>query len=665
MQMSLEDRRTKFINDGNKKFNKKFNYSKIISTFKTCDDNVIIICPNPKHGEFLQTPYHHLKSKYGCPECGKIESSKTRTKSNDTYKSQLEKKFGKVFDYSKVNYKGEKKDVILTCKIHNCEFAINAGRLLNTCEFGCPECVSDNRKKLAKSLECFINESNTKHNNKFKDGFTNTNYINSMTPITFNCPHHGEMIMTPHQHLDSPTGCTKCSGKYVRTTEEFDTDLKNIFGEKIKRIDPYINQHTQMRMSCEKHGEFPHKKTGSDLLNGHQGCPKCQIEDSSEKRRWTVDEWIEKAEKNHPDKNDDYSNISLETVDSILKVNNIFCKIHQKSYNQGAGDHHSGHRCQECKNDKLSELNRLPYKELIQRCREVHKEENYEYDEKEPEDYKNGNSKIPVICREHGIWYPSAHNHEQGSKCPSCVNKTEQKLYKLLGEIYPMLKKQYKVDWCKHKSFLPFDFVLEEFKIIIELDGPQHFIQVMNWKSPEETRKGDLYKMKCANDNGFSVIRILQEDVYNDRYDWLGDLDANIKKIKEQVVQNIYLCKNNEYKYFCLFTVNDPSDAHSSACKRNEDGTGCTCKSSRPVASDEEDEEEKEEKEEKKPPRAEKSKEVAAKPAGGSGDLTKAELSKKTVPELREIAKNLVANLPSKMKKDELVKIILEKQLGK
>jgi type I restriction enzyme S subunit len=102
------------------------------------------------------------------------------------------------------------------------------------------------------------------------------------------------------------------------------------------------------------------------------------------------------------------------------------------------------------------------------------------------------------------------------------------------------------------------------------------------------------------------------------------------------------------------------SEAHSSTCKRNEDGTGCTCKSSRPVASDEEEEEE-----EKKPPRAEKSKEVAAKPAGGSGDLTKTELAKKTVPELREIAKNLAANLPSKMKKDELVKIILEKQLGK
>jgi hypothetical protein len=135
--------------------------------------------------------------------------------------------------------------------------------------------------------------------------------------------------------------------------------------------------------------------------------------------------------------------------------------------------------------------------------------------------------------------------------CPSCRNKTEQNLYELLNQIYSMLKKQYKVEWCKNMSYLPFDFVIEELKIIIELDGPQHFKQISKWKSPEETRKGDLYKMKCANDNGFSVIRILQEDVYNDKYEWLSELVVSIKKIvEENIVQNIYLCKNNEYDQF-------------------------------------------------------------------------------------------------------------------
>jgi hypothetical protein len=57
--------------------------------------------------------------------------------------------------------------------------------------------------------------------------------------------------------------------------------------------------------------------------------------------------------------------------------------------------------------------------------------------------------------------------------------------------------------------------------------------------------------MKCANKNGFSIIRILQKDVYNNKYDWLHELILNIEKIiNDDRVQNIYMCKNNEYKDF-------------------------------------------------------------------------------------------------------------------
>ena len=57
--------------------------------------------------------------------------------------------------------------------------------------------------------------------------------------------------------------------------------------------------------------------------------------------------------------------------------------------------------------------------------------------------------------------------------------------------------------------------------------------------------------MKCANENYFSMIRILQNDVYKDKYHWLSELISNIEKItNENRVQNIYMCKNNEYKDF-------------------------------------------------------------------------------------------------------------------
>lgn len=137
-----------------------------------------------------------------------------------------------------------------------------------------------------------------------------------------------------------------------------------------------------------------------------------------------------------------------------------------------------------------------------------------------------------------------------GSWCPNCRYKTEEKISLILREIYPSIKSQPKFDWCKNIKHLPFDFVLEEQKIIIECDGEQHWKQVGKWKTPQHNRERDLYKMKCANNNGYSVIRIVQEDIFKDTYDWLKDMCDNIKKITEEnIVQNIYMCKNDEYQY--------------------------------------------------------------------------------------------------------------------
>ena len=102
-----------------------------------------------------------------------------------------------------------------------------------------------------------------------------------------------------------------------------------------------------------------------------------------------------------------------------------------------------------------------------------------------------------------------------------------KKLYEKIILIYPSLIKQFKKKWCINEltnKYLPFDFCVPEYKIIIELDGPQHFRQIMNWKSPEEQHRTDKFKEECANNNGYSVIRLLQEDVLYDTYDWVKEL---------------------------------------------------------------------------------------------------------------------------------------------
>jgi very-short-patch-repair endonuclease len=141
----------------------------------------------------------------------------------------------------------------------------------------------------------------------------------------------------------------------------------------------------------------------------------------------------------------------------------------------------------------------------------------------------------------------------QNTWCPICKNKTEQKLYESLKNNFRVLS-QVKFGWCKNKEtekYLPYDFVIEEFKLIIELDGGQHFKQVMNWKSPEEQQQRDLYKMQCANNNGYTVIRILQEDVWMDKNDWLEKLSKCLHKYETPT--RMYISSGNEYQTFIDF----------------------------------------------------------------------------------------------------------------
>jgi very-short-patch-repair endonuclease len=168
--------------------------------------------------------------------------------------------------------------------------------------------------------------------------------------------------------------------------------------------------------------------------------------------------------------------------------------------------------------------------------------------------FKSTNKKYMFNCDKcHNTFTTRLCTVTNGNWCPNCVNKTEEKLYNELTK-YHNVKRQFKPDWCKNpktNKYLPFDFVLEGLNIILEQDGPQHFKQIGNWQSAELTKINDIYKMKCANDNGYSVIRLLQKDIWHNRYDWLQELLENINKIVlENRVQNIYMCKKNEYKDF-------------------------------------------------------------------------------------------------------------------
>lgn len=110
-----------------------------------------------------------------------------------------------------------------------------------------------------------------------------------------------------------------------------------------------------------------------------------------------------------------------------------------------------------------------------------------------------------------------------GNWCPSCKNKTEKKIHLFLAPKYKDLIHQPTFEWCRNPDtgrYLPFDFAIPSLRCIIECDGEQHFRQVWNWASPEEQKKRDLYKIRMAVKNGYTVIRLLQKDVWHDNINW-------------------------------------------------------------------------------------------------------------------------------------------------
>lgn len=159
------------------------------------------------------------------------------------------------------------------------------------------------------------------------------------------------------------------------------------------------------------------------------------------------------------------------------------------------------------------------------------------------------------------FWFVCENEHEfitslgkitsSGRWCPLCKNKTECKLLNKLTEYGYSTLHQRRFDWCRNiktDRLMPFDFVIEEYKLIIELDGNQHFKQVSNWGDPTLQREKDIHKMICANKNGYSVIRLYQEDVLYERNNWLDKLESNF--YLHNIPINIFISSGAQYENF-------------------------------------------------------------------------------------------------------------------
>jgi very-short-patch-repair endonuclease len=122
------------------------------------------------------------------------------------------------------------------------------------------------------------------------------------------------------------------------------------------------------------------------------------------------------------------------------------------------------------------------------------------------------------------------------------VNKTERIFEDYLISLNYKFIREVKFDWCQsiNSKKLPFDFIIND-NIIVEIDGIQHFKQVSNWRSPEENTVLDVYKMICAYNKNYSIIRIPQMWIYYNTNNW-----------EEYFLKSMELCRENKLIIFPL-----------------------------------------------------------------------------------------------------------------
>ena len=186
----------------------KYDYSKVV--YKNNKTKVTIICP--EHGEFQQMPNSHLEGK-GCTKCAQNEIS-----NNEEFIEKARKIHGDKFDYSLVDYKGNKTKVKIICPTHGVFEQSPNAHLRGT---GCLEC-SGLRKH---TTEEFIVLARQVHGDKYD--YSLVDYQGNKKRVKIVCPIHGVFEQKPNQHL-SGQGCPHCTESKGEKTVRLFLEKNNV-----------------------------------------------------------------------------------------------------------------------------------------------------------------------------------------------------------------------------------------------------------------------------------------------------------------------------------------------------------------------------------------------------------------------------------------------------
>lgn len=183
------------------------------------------------------------------------------------------KAHGDKYDYSKVDYQGNKVPVTITCPDHG-DFNQRPDQHLN---HGCKDCGYEKvSKSLLHTKEEFIEDALKIHGEHYD--YSKVVYIGNKDPVIIGCPKHGDFPQRPNDHLTG-YGCPKCGteqchDKLRRTQSEFIDLAVGAHGDRYDYSKVvYVRNDEPVIIGCPDHGDFPQKPTIH--INTGGGCPAC------------------------------------------------------------------------------------------------------------------------------------------------------------------------------------------------------------------------------------------------------------------------------------------------------------------------------------------------------------------------------------------------------
>lgn len=188
------------------------------------------------------------------------------------------------------------------------------------------------------------------------------------------------------------------------TTKDFINRGRAIHGDKYDYSRTvYIAAIQHVTITCPIHGEFQQRPVNH--LMG-RGCPHC-----GGSKALTLEKFIERASARHGNRYN-YSLVKFKNVESKIE---IICPKHG-SFKQRVMSHLKGFNCPTCGSESKAEKLKQPFDEFLIAAKATHGDK-YNYSKV---NYINAQTKVKIICPEHGLFLQRPVNHIRDIGCSKC-----------------------------------------------------------------------------------------------------------------------------------------------------------------------------------------------------------------------------------------------------